>query len=157
MTWIEKHMMRSTMIACRRRLQGRRKSLQSGGGPRRVSVEGRGNVAKKFTPNDWKYMDCHQRSGTNYVKTCLPKAGSAYAWQLSRTPRISPKINTCLFCALCRTREGLPGRSPITPSQARLTLEFFLMVFRKRSCNLLVWVSLSILLNLWPGCHIHPP
>jgi hypothetical protein len=55
--------------------------------------------------------------------------------------------------SLLRTREGLVGRSPIAPSQARLTLEFFMMGFQKRSCNLLVWVSLSILLNLRPGCH----
>jgi hypothetical protein len=51
------------------------------------------------------------------------------------------------------TREGLPGRSPIAPSQARLTLEFLVMGFRKRSCNLLVRVTLSILLSLGPGCH----
>jgi hypothetical protein len=55
-----------------------------------------------------------------------------------------------------RTREGLPGRSPIAPSQTRLTLEFLEMGFRKRSFNLLVWVSLSILLSLGPECHIHP-
>jgi hypothetical protein len=55
-----------------------------------------------------------------------------------------------------RTREGLSGRSPIAPSQARLILEFFKTGFRKRSCNLLVWVSLSILLSLGPRCHIHP-
>jgi hypothetical protein len=58
--------------------------------------------------------------------------------------------------SLMRTQEGLPDRSPIAPSQARLTLEFFEMGFRKRSCNLFVWVSLSILLSLGPGCHIHP-
>jgi hypothetical protein len=35
------------------------------------------------------------------VTTRLPEAGPAYTWQLSRTPRISPQTNTCLFCALC--------------------------------------------------------
>jgi hypothetical protein len=30
-----------------------------------------------------------------------------------------------------RTREGLPGWSPIAPSQARLTLEFLVMGFWK--------------------------
>jgi hypothetical protein len=29
-----------------------------------------------------------------------------------------------------RTREGLPGRSPIAPGQTRLTLEFLVMGFR---------------------------
>jgi hypothetical protein len=55
--------------------------------------------------------------------------------------------------SLMRTREGLSGRSPIAPSQARLTLKFFVMGFWKRSCNLLVRVSLSILLSLGPRCH----
>jgi hypothetical protein len=35
------------------------------------------------------------------VTTRLPEAGPAYTWRLSRTPRISPQTNTCLFCALC--------------------------------------------------------
>jgi ferredoxin-like protein FixX len=35
------------------------------------------------------------------VTTHLPEAGPAYAWQLSRTPRISPQTNTCLCCTLC--------------------------------------------------------
>jgi ferredoxin-like protein FixX len=76
------------------------------------------------------------------VTTRLPEAGPAYAWQLSRTPRISPQTNTCLSCALCPHScahgKGLSGRSPIAPRQARLTLEFLVMGFRKRSCNLLV-------------------
>jgi hypothetical protein len=35
------------------------------------------------------------------VTTRLPEVGPAYTWQLSRTPRISPQTNTCVFCALC--------------------------------------------------------
>jgi hypothetical protein len=59
--------------------------------------------------------------------------------------------------SLMCTREGLPGRSPIAPCQAHLTMEFFVMGFRKRIYNLLVWVSLSILLSIGPGCHTLPP
>jgi hypothetical protein len=63
------------------------------------------------------------------VTTRLPEAGPAYTWQLSRTTRISPTDQHMSFLrtlsSLMRTREGLPGRSPIAPSQARLTLEFF--------------------------------
>jgi hypothetical protein len=91
------------------------------------------------------------------VMTRLPEAGPTYTWQLSRTPRISPQTNKYLSCALCpmRTREGLLGPSPIAPSQVRLTLEFLVMGFRKRSCNLLVRVSFSILLSLGLGCHTY--
>jgi hypothetical protein len=34
--------------------------------------------------------------------------------------------------SLKRTQEGLPGRSPIAPSQASLTLEFLVMGFQKK-------------------------
>jgi hypothetical protein len=64
-----------------------------------------------------------------FVTTCLPKVGLAYARQLSRTSRIFSQTNTCLFCALCAHSctpgKDFPVRSPITPSQAHLTLEFF--------------------------------
>jgi hypothetical protein len=41
------------------------------------------------------------------------------------------------------TREGLPGQSPIAPSQARLTLEFLVMGFRKK----LLLIGMSILID----------
>jgi hypothetical protein len=34
------------------------------------------------------------------VTSRLSEAGPAYAWQLSRTSRMSSHTNTCLFCAL---------------------------------------------------------
>jgi hypothetical protein len=46
--------------------------------------------------------------------------------------------------SLMRTREGLPGRSLIAPSQARLTLKFLVMGFRKKKLQL---VGMSILIN----------
>jgi hypothetical protein len=51
-----------------------------------------------------------------------------------------------------------PGRTSrsVTHRSKPSTLNFgvfFVMGFRKRSCNLLVWGSLSILLSLGPGCH----
>jgi hypothetical protein len=45
-----------------------------------------------------------------------------------RTRRISSHTNTSflrILSSLMRTREGLPGRSPIALSKTRLTLEFF--------------------------------
>jgi hypothetical protein len=35
------------------------------------------------------------------VMTRFPEVGPAYAWQLSRIPRISSQTNTCFFYALC--------------------------------------------------------
>jgi hypothetical protein len=46
--------------------------------------------------------------------------------------------------SLIHTREGLPGRSPIAPSQARLTLEFLVMGFWKKKLQL---IGMSILIN----------
>jgi hypothetical protein len=43
-----------------------------------------------------------------------------------------------------RTREGLPGRSPIAPSQARLTLELFCDGLPEKKLQL---VDMSILIN----------
>jgi hypothetical protein len=43
-----------------------------------------------------------------------------------------------------RTREGLPDRSPITPSQAHLTLEFFCDGLPKKKLQL---IGMSILIN----------
>jgi hypothetical protein len=43
-----------------------------------------------------------------------------------------------------RTREGLPGRSPIAPSQARLTLELFCGGLPEKKLQL---VDMSILIN----------
>jgi hypothetical protein len=51
------------------------------------------HVPKKVTEAMNEYLD--------RVTTRLPEAGLAYAWQLARTPRISPQTNTCLSCALC--------------------------------------------------------
>jgi hypothetical protein len=46
--------------------------------------------------------------------------------------------------SLMRTREGLPGRSPIAPSQARLTLELFCDGLLEKKLQL---VDTSILIN----------
>jgi hypothetical protein len=43
-----------------------------------------------------------------------------------------------------RTREGLPGRSPIAPSQARLTLELICGGLPEKKLQL---VDMSILIN----------
>jgi hypothetical protein len=43
-----------------------------------------------------------------------------------------------------RTREGLPGRSPIAPSQTRLTLELFCDELPEKKLQL---VGMSILIN----------
>jgi hypothetical protein len=42
-----------------------------------------------------------------------------------------------------RTRDGLPGWSPITPSEARLTLEFFYGLPEKK----LQLIGMSVLIN----------
>jgi hypothetical protein len=59
------------------------------------------------------------------VTTRLPKAGPAYAWQLSRTPRISPQTNRCLSCALCpySCTPGKASRS-VTHCSRSSTLNF---------------------------------
>jgi hypothetical protein len=43
-----------------------------------------------------------------------------------------------------RTREGLPGRSPIAPNQARITLEFFCDGLPEKKLQL---IGISILIN----------
>jgi hypothetical protein len=56
-----------------------------------------------------------------------------------------------------RIREGLPSRSPIAPSQARLTLEFFCDGLPEKKLQL---IGMSILINPinpWAGMSHTPP
>ena len=53
-----------------------------------------------------------------------------------------------------RTREGLPGRSPIAPGQARLTLEFLRDGLVEKKLQLVGMSILLILLSSGPGCYI---
>jgi hypothetical protein len=56
-----------------------------------------------------------------------------------------------------RTREELPGRSPIALGQARLTLEFFRDGISKKKLQLVGMSILLILLSPGPGCYILTP
>jgi hypothetical protein len=80
------------------------------------------------------------------VTTRLPEAGPAYAQQLSR-PQEYPIYQHISFLrtlsSFMRTRDGLPGWSPITPSEARLTLEFFYGLPEKK----LQLIGMSVLIN----------
>jgi hypothetical protein len=57
--------------------------------------------------------------------TRLPDVGPAYTWQPSRTPRISPQTNTCLFCTLY-PHSGAPGKDfPVVTHRSKpSTLNF---------------------------------
>jgi hypothetical protein len=70
-----------------------------------------------------------------------------------RTRRISSHTNTSflrILSSLMRTREGLPGRSPIALSKTRLTLEFFFL--NGLSEKKLQVIGMSILINpIKPG------
>jgi hypothetical protein len=85
-----------------------------------------------------------------------PRPGPPTPDKLSRTLRISPTDQHMSFlrtlCSLMR-HPGRTSRSVthIAPCQARLTLEFLVMGFRKRSCNLFLRVPLPILSSLWAG------
>ena len=52
-----------------------------------------------------------------------------------------------------RTREGLPDRSPITPGQARLTLEFLRDGLPEKKLQLVGMSILLILLSPGLGCY----
>ena len=52
-----------------------------------------------------------------------------------------------------RTREELPGRSPIAPGQARLTSELFADGLPEKKLQLIGMSILLILLSLGPGCY----
>ena len=56
-----------------------------------------------------------------------------------------------------RTREELPGRSPIAPGQARLTLEFLRDGLPEKKLQLVGTSILLILLSPEPGCYILTP
>ena len=56
-----------------------------------------------------------------------------------------------------RTREGLPGRSPIAPGQVRLTLEFLRDELPEKKLQLIGTSILLILLSPEPGCYILTP
>jgi hypothetical protein len=56
-----------------------------------------------------------------------------------------------------RTREELPGRSPIAPGQARLTLELFGDGLPEKKLQLIGMSILLILLSPEPGCYILTP
>ena len=53
-----------------------------------------------------------------------------------------------------RTREELPGRSPIALGQARLTLELFVDGLPEKKLQLIGMSILLILLSPGPGCYI---
>jgi hypothetical protein len=55
--------------------------------------------------------------------------------------------------SLVRPREELPGRSPIAPSQARLTLEFLRDGLPEKKLQLIGISILLILLSLGSGCY----
>ena len=52
-----------------------------------------------------------------------------------------------------RTREELPGRSPIAPGQARLTSELFADGLPEKKLQLIGMSILLILLSPGPGCY----
>ena len=56
-----------------------------------------------------------------------------------------------------RTREELPGRSPIALGQARLTLELFVDGLPEKKLQLIGMSILLILLSPGPGCYILTP
>ena len=56
-----------------------------------------------------------------------------------------------------RTREELPGRSPIALGQARLTLELFADGLPEKKLQLIGMSILLILLSPRPGCYILTP
>ena len=56
-----------------------------------------------------------------------------------------------------RTREELPGWSPIAPGQARLTLEFLRDELPKKKLQLICMSILLILLSPRLGCYILTP
>ena len=56
-----------------------------------------------------------------------------------------------------RTREELPGRSPIAPGQARLTSELFADGLPEKKLQLIGMSILLILLSPGPGCYILTP
>jgi hypothetical protein len=59
--------------------------------------------------------------------------------------------------SLVRTREELPGRSPIAPGQARLTLEFFRDGLPEKKLQLVDMSILLILLSPGRGYYILTP
>jgi hypothetical protein len=75
--------------------------------------------------------------------------------------RLPSQTNTSLFLhtlsSLVSTREELPGRSPITPGQARLTLEFFRDGLPEKKLQLVGKSILLILLSTGPRCYITVP
>jgi hypothetical protein len=56
-----------------------------------------------------------------------------------------------------RTREELPGRSPIVPGQARLTLELFGDWLSEKKLQLVGMSILLIMLSPGPECYILTP
>jgi hypothetical protein len=60
-----------------------------------------------------------------FVKTRHLEVGPAYAWQLSRTPRISPQTNTCFHVhfILTHAHQGMTSRS-VTYCSRTSTLNF---------------------------------
>ena len=56
-----------------------------------------------------------------------------------------------------RTREELPGRSPIAPGQARLTSELFADGLPEKKLQLIGMSILLILLSPGPRCYIGSP
>ena len=91
-----------------------------------------------------------------------PPRGRArlHAWQLSRISRLLTDQHQSFlhtFVLTCAHPGTLPGRSPIAPGQARLTLEFLRDGLPEKKLQLVGMSIILILLSLGPGYYILTP